>query len=393
MLVLVLNVGSSSLKSAVFDVGAGRETLIFGATVRARGPQWVATTRAGAAASIDEEVLRDMSPQADLDWVVSRLEREGLAGRLAAVGHRIVHGGTQFRGPVWLDATALAALRGLIDIAPDHLPMELATIDWIARRLPHVRQAACFDTAFHRDLPPRARLFGLPRDVTNAGIVRFGFHGLSYEYIVSALRSAGPLERRLVVAHLGSGTSIAAILDGRSIDTTMGFTPAGGVVMATRSGDLDPGILLHLLRTRGLSADDLNRMVNVEGGLAGIAGGTGDMQVLLERSTTDPRAADAVDVFCYQVRKTIGAYAAALGGLDGLVFTAGIGERAAAVRRRACDGLTWCGISIDADLNDADAPVISPTNAPVTVRILPTNEELMIARHVRSLLQTSAPTA
>ena len=273
-----------------------------------------------------------------------------------------------------------------MDIAPDHLPIELAAIDVVARRLPQLRQAACFDTAFHCNLPTRARILGLPRAITDDGVVRYGFHGLSYEFIVDTLQATDALGRRLIVAHLGSGASLAAILDGRSIDTTMGFTPAGGIVMASRSGDLDPGVLLYLMRARRFDAAGLNRLVNRDGGLAGISGGTGDMRELLDRSPTDPRAADAVDIFCYQVRKTIAAYAAALSGLDGIVFTAGIGEHSAVVRARACEGLEWCGVTIDSDRNAGNAPIISPPGNPVTVRVLPTNEELVIARHVRDLL-------
>ena len=216
--------------------------------------------------------------------------------------------------------------------------------------------------------------------------MRYGFHGLSYEYIVESLRGVGSLPHRLVVAHLGNGASLAAIRDGHSIDTTMGFTPAGGIVMATRSGDLDPGVLLYLLRTRHLDANGLNRMVNINGGLAGISGASGDMRTLLDRSATDEHAREAVDVFCYQIRKSIAACAAALGGLDCLVFTAGIGEHSATVRAQACENLGWCGLTIDPDRNAANAPVISPPGATVTVCVLPTNEELMIARHVTTLL-------
>ncbi len=392
MLVLALNVGSSSLKAAVFDV-AGDEprmdgaSLVFAATVATSDGRAIATVRGGSMGSPQEELFQVVGSdgRTGIEWLLDRLERAQLSRQLAAVGHRVVHGGTRFREPIWLDRSTLADLRSLVDIAPDHLPSELAAIDVVAERLPQLRQAACFDTAFHRTLPTRARLFGLPRAITDEGVLRYGFHGLSFEYIVETLRAAGTLVPRLVVAHLGGGASLCAILDGQSIDTTMGFTPAGGIVMATRSGDLDPGVMLYLLRTRHLDAAGLNRAVNVDGGLAGISGGTGDMRTLLDRSTLDPRAADAVDVFCYQVRKAIAAYAAALSGLDSLVFTAGIGEHSAIVRARACEGLEWCGVTIDPARNAVNAPIISPPGSRVTVRVLPTNEELMIARHVRAL--------
>jgi acetate kinase len=217
--------------------------------------------------------------------------------------------------------------------------------------------------------------------------VRFGFHGLSYEYIVDELRRAEALERRLVAAHLGSGASLAAIREGRSIDTTMGFTPTGGVVMATRSGDLDPGVLLYLARTHGLDFAALSRVVNVDGGLLGLSATTGDMRTLLDRSPNDPRAATAVDVFCYQVSKAVASLMVALGGVDSLVFTGGIGEHAATIRRTVCERLGWCGVTVDDSRNTVDAPVISRADAPVTVRIVPTNEELMLVRHTRALLQ------
>jgi len=390
MLVLVLNVGSSSLKAAAFDIETARPELIFGATVTTRGAQRIAAVRTGANAPAHDEQIGNLGPTGAIGWLLDRLEQDKLSDGVSAVGHRLVHGGARFEGPVWLEPRALADLRTLIDIAPDHLPAELEVIDAVARQWPHVRQAGCFDTAFHRHLPTQARVFGLPRDVTDAGIVRYGFHGLSYEFVVQTLRTAGALGQRLVVAHLGSGSSLAAILDGHSIDTTMGLTPAGGVVMATRSGDLDPGVLLHLMRTRRLGVDELNRMVNVDGGLAGISGVTGDMQTLLDRALTDPHAREAVDIFCYQVRKAVAALAAALGGLDTLVFTAGIGEHSAVVRERVARGLGWCGVTLDRDLNAANAPVISLPGAPVTVRVVPTNEELMIARHVRTLLDRRA---
>jgi acetate kinase len=393
MLVLVLNVGSSSLKSAVFEIERGREELIFGAALTTRGGVSIAAVRADATAPPREERVGAVGPEARVDWVLNRLDEEKVSNRVSAVGHRIVHGGARFRFPVWLEADTLVDLRALIDMAPDHLPIELAAIEAVTRRMPHVHQAACFDTAFHSDLPTRARLFGIPRNLADAGIVRYGFHGLSYEYVVQALRATGAQPRRLAVAHLGSGSSLAAILDGRSIDTTMGLTPAGGVVMATRSGDIDPGVILHLMRTRRLGIDELNRIVNTDGGLAGISASTGDMQALLDRSGVDQRAEDAVDIFCYQVRKAVATCAAALGGLDCLVFTAGIGEHAAAVRARICEGMDWCGIALDGGRNAANDLIISQPGSAVTVRIVPTNEELMIARHVRALLDQDAATS
>jgi acetate kinase len=388
MLLLALNVGSSSIKSAVFDMSDGCERCIWTGTLTTRARQTVALVTRGQGARACEERAESADGVGGVVWLLARLEREGLSRDLAAVGHRLVHGGMQYRVPVWLTPQAMADLRQLVPLAPDHLPAELAAIDAVAGRWPQLRQAAAFDTAFHRDLPSRARLFGVPRRFTDAGVVRFGFHGLSYEYVVAELRAAGALDHRTVVAHLGSGASLAALLDGRSIDTTMGFTPTGGIIMATRSGDLDPGVMLYLARTQGLSMDALSQAVNVDGGLAGVSGTTGDMRTLLDTSGTDPRAADAVELFCYQASKLFAACAAALEGLDAMVFTGGIGERAAVVRSRVCERLAWCGVTLDDARNAAHAPVISVAGAPVTVRIVPTNEELIIARHIHALLGT-----
>jgi acetate kinase len=297
-----------------------------------------------------------------------------------------VHGGLRYREPVWLTSDVLANLAALIPLAPDHLPVELAAVHQVSERWPRVPASAAFDTAFHASLPDRARLFGIPRCFSDAGVVRFGFHGLSYEYVVGELRSIGVLEPRLVVAHLGSGASLAAIRDGQSIDTTMGFTPTGGIIMATRSGDLDPGVLLFLARAHDLDPAAISRVVNLDGGLRGLSETTGDMRTLLERSPEDRRAAAAVDIFCYQVSKAIASLAVALGGIDSIVFTGGIGEHAAPVRRRVCESLAWYGVTVDDALNASGRAVISHAGAGITVRIVPTNEELMVVRHTRRLL-------
>lgn len=386
MLILALNVGSSSVKSAVFDLGAGGERRVFTAAVTSRDGRLVGAAASPAAPALEEPVP-DPGVGGAIGWVLERVEREGLADRIAAVGHRLVHGGLRYREPVWLTRDVMSELDRLVPLAPDHLPVELAAVRQVSERWPHARASGSFDTAFHAGLPERARLFGIPRRFTEAGVVRFGFHGLSYEYVVDQLRSIGALPPRLVAAHLGSGASLAAIRDGHSIDTTMGFTPTGGIIMATRSGDLDPGVLLYLARTHGLDAAALNRAVNAEGGLLGLSTTSGDMRTLLAGSAADPRAAMAVDVFCYQVSKAIASLATALGGLDAVVFTGGIGEHADAIRRRACEPLAWCGVTLDDALNRAAAPIISRAGGAVTVRIVPTNEELMVARHARTLLE------
>jgi acetate kinase len=271
----------------------------------------------------------------------------------------------------------------LIPFAPLHLPDEIAGIEAVTSHFSGLPQVACFDTAFHRSMPEVAQRFALPRALWDEGIRRYGFHGISYEYIMQALGANRP--SRLIIAHLGNGASMAAVKDGSPLDTTMGFTPTGGFMMGTRSGDLDPGIILYLLSKRHFDARGLAELVNHQSGLLGVSG-LSDMKMLLERRAAEPDAAMAVQMFCYQLRKQIGAFAAALGGLDLLVFTGGIGERAAPVRWEACSGLEHLGVKLDRKRNDADADRISSDDCRCLVRVIPTNEDLMIARHTYQLI-------
>jgi acetate kinase len=300
-----------------------------------------------------------------------------------AVGHRLAHGGPHHQRPERIDAALLASLRLIVPYAPLHLPAEIRAIDAIGERWPKVPQVACFDTSFHREMPEVARRLPLPWNLYEQGIRRYGFHGLSYEYIVEAL--GADIGARAILAHFGSGSSMVALRDGQPIDTTMGLTPAGGFMMATRTGDLDPGVLFHLLDL-GYSPRDLDRMLNHEAGLLGVSGASADMRVLLSRSATDRRAALAVEMFCYQARKTIGSLAAALGGLDSLVFTGGVGENAAPIRARICEPLRHLGMFLDAGRNEGVGRVISTDDSPCVVRVVATNEERTIARHVRRAL-------
>jgi acetate kinase len=309
--------------------------------------------------------------------------------RPEAVGHRLVHGGPAHAAPERLDARLFERLRALIPFAPLHLPSELAVIEAVAARFPDLPQVVCFDTAFHRSMPELAQRLPLPGTLWDLGVRRYGFHGLSYEYVLGAL---GPgRSGRLIIAHLGNGASLAAIRDGQPCETTMGLTPTGGLMMGTRSGDLDPGVLLYLLGQSGYDRARLNRLVNQEAGLLGVSGTSPDMKTLLAARGKDPGAALAVRMFCYHVRKHIGALAAVLGGLDMLVFTGGIGERAAPVRREVCDGLEHLGVRLDPERNDAHADPISAAGIRCTVRVIPTNEDLMIARHTHALLDGSGP--
>jgi acetate kinase len=379
---LCLNAGSSSLKFSLYR--AGDECLAEGAMEgigigqdEARG--WL--KKKG-------EAVRGLPGRwADHDAaarnVFALLAEHGLP-EPAGVGHRLVHGGERHLAPERVSPALLEALRALIPLAPLHLPSGLAGVEAVAARFPALPQVVCFDTTFHRDLPGVARRLALPSTEPEAAVHRFGFHGLSYEYVVARLGAAA--RGRVVIAHLGNGASMAAVRDGRPVDTTMGLTPAGGFMMGTRSGDLDPGVLIYLMRAKGYDADRLDRLVNKEAGLLGVSGVSADMKALLECRERDEAAALAVAMFCYQARKQVGAFAAALGGLDTLVFTGGIGERAAPVRAEICEGLAHLGVRIDAGRNAAHADPVSAPDARCVVRVIATNEDLMIARHCRAVL-------
>jgi acetate kinase len=388
---LTVNSGSSSLKFAVFDRTVGGEARVLSGVIEGLGRSDATVSITTAAGERHDQCLPIPDHAAAVTWLTGHLKNVGLADRLVAAAHRVVHGGPRLFRPVRITPSVRQTLVDLVPFAPDHLPDEIEAIDSISRWAPELTQVAAFDTAFHANRPRFAKLYGLPRALSDQGIVRYGFHGLSYEYVTGELRGRGVLGHRTVVAHLGNGASLAAILDGVSVDTSMGFTPSSGLVMSSRSGDLDPGVELYLLRGLGRSADDVAEIVNDRGGLLGISETTGDMRELLARSATDPRAAEAVDVFCYQVRKYVGALAAALGGLDTLVFTGGIGERSAVIRARVAEGLGYLGVHIDPASNAADGPLLSPSSSEASVEIwrVATNEELMLAKHGRAVISGS----
>jgi acetate kinase len=301
-----------------------------------------------------------------------------------AIGHRVVHGGPAHDAPELVTRELLSELRTLVPLAPLHMPAALAGIEAASMLFPGLPQVVCFDTAFHRALPAVARRLPLPRALAARGIQRYGFHGLSYEYVVATLGDA--TRGRAIIAHLGNGASLAAVRDGRPVDTTMGFTPAGGLMMGTRSGDLDPGVLSHLLAYEGFDAPALEHLVHYECGLLGVSGTTSDMKALLEARASDSRAAEAVELFCHLLRKHIGALAAVLGGVDTLVFTGGIGEKAAPVREETCRGLGHLGIRIDRERNARHDAIVSVPGGACTVRTLRTDEDLMIDRHTRAVV-------
>ena len=382
--ILCVNVGSSSCKFALYSISGGTESVIAeGAADRVGSSGGKITIRDANGHSLAESDRELARPQVAVDALFDEFERLKLPGP-DAVGHRIVHGGANHLVPELVTSALLTDLKRLIPFAPLHMPGGIEGIDAVAARHPKLPQVACFDTAFHRGMPARAERFPLPRDLYDAGVRRYGFHGISYEYIMRALGADVP--GRLIIAHLGNGASMAAVHDGRPLDTTMGFTPAGGFMMGTRPGDLDPGLILYLLQQKKYDAARLGELVNQKSGLLGVSVLSSDLKTLLDARATNADAALAIEMFCYQIRKAIGALAAALGGLDLLVFTGGIGEHAAPVRAEVCAGLAHLGIAIDARRNDSGEDTISAIDSRCSVRVIPTNENLMVALHTARLV-------
>ncbi|BCG82476.1 acetate/propionate family kinase [Mesorhizobium sp. 113-3-3] len=379
--VLVLNGGSSSLKFAVFEEQGTLPLLLRGSVSSlGRNPR-LRTMATAAASAIDTSVGDGPIAIADAFSVVaSLLADRNLLGRIGKIGHRIVHGGQTFTHAVRLEAKTLAVLRRLEPLAPIHQAVNLEIVKLAAELLPHAVQVGCFDTAFHATRPALAKIYGLPRDLAEQGIVSYGFHGLSYSHIAGMLRErygtgAGG---RAIVAHLGSGASLCAMREGASVATTMGFSTLDGLVMSTRCGALDPGVILHLLRSKTLSADELNDLLYERSGLLGVSGISGDMQTLLD--SKDAAAVEAVDLFVYRVGREIGSLAAALGGLDTLVFTAGIGEHAPLIRHKICEAAAWLGLALDEGLNRSGGELVSAATSRVDILVIPADEEVAVAR-------------
>jgi acetate kinase len=382
--VLCLNSGSSSLKFALYSMGDQKEELLIEGEVDRIGLQNGHLNIRGSR----KETLTSLSGnfpdhQEAVRAAFSAMEKLHLPVP-AAVGHRVVHGGPDHTTPVIIDSQILNDLRKLIPFAPLHLPGEILCIESVATHFPELPQIACFDTAFHRSMPEIAERFPLPRYLWDEGVRRYGFHGLSYEYILSRLGAES--KGRIIIAHLGNGASMAAVKNGRPQDTTMGFSPTGGFMMSTRSGDLDPGVLLYLMHEKGYDSRKIEDLVNHRAGLFGVSEISPDMKTLLDKMQENAHAAQAVDMFCYHLRKHIGALTALLGGIDMVIFTGGIGERAPEVRRRVCQGLKYLGIHLDDDLNERNAETISTLESQCKVRVIPTNEDLVIAMHTYKMV-------
>lgn len=387
--ILTINSGSSSIKFSLYGLGETEALILKGelAGIGVEHGDFQAEDQGGHQLTARKIELPDheVAFKTLCDW----LQGHEIGKNLHAIGHRLLHGGPAHIKPQLVSPALIEDLKLLIPLAPEHLPDEIKGLEAVHQLFPDLLQVACFDTAFHRRMPDLAQRYPLPEPLIREGLRRYGFHGLSYEYLTQELeREAESQEAygKLIIAHLGNGASMAAIENGRSLDTTMGLTPAGGLVMGTRVGDLDPGVILYLLQEKGMSPAAANHLVNHQAGLLGISGISEDMRDLLAREDTATGAALAVGIFCYQARKFIGALATVLGGLDTFVFTGGIGENSATIRARICANLEFLGFHLDLDLNNENAPIISKKGSPVTVRVMKTNEELMIARHTRDLL-------
>jgi acetate kinase len=387
--ILTINGGSSSIKFALFEVDGDLKRILHGAIERIGLPEAALRVQGLAPAENFSRLVKApdhaVAVGALMDWIEKRLGRDSLT----AIGHRVVHGGPKYSEPERITAEMVDELKSLSPFDPEHLPEEILLTEAFHRRFPDLPQVACFDTAFHHEMPRVARMLPIPRRYEAQGVRRYGFHGLSYAFLMEELTRLGDpaaSKGRAVLAHLGSGASLAAVLDGKSIDTSMSFTPTAGVPMGTRTGDIDPGLLWYLARTEKTSAKQFNEMVNFESGLLGVSETSSDMHELLDHEKQDVRAAEAIALFCYQVKKWIGSFAAALGGLDTVVFAGGIGENAPPVRTRICDGLGFLGIELDEKRNSANRAVISAATGRVIVRVIKTDEEWMIANIVSRVL-------
>jgi acetate kinase len=387
--VLTINSGSSSIKFSLYALGKTERLALKGEMARIGLSQgfFQAKDHEGQQLTAHELDLPDHG--AAFKTLFGWLTGHEIGKELHGVGHRLVHGGPTHVKPQLVSPALIEDLKLLIPLAPDHLPDEIKGLEEVHQHFPDLPQIVCFDTAFHRRMPEVAQKYALPKSLSMDGLRRYGFHGLSYEYITQELvkEDAPAASGKLIIAHLGNGASMAAISGGKSLDTTMGLTPAGGLVMSTRVGDLDPGVIVYLLREKGMTPAEMNNLINHQAGLLGISGISGDMHDLLAQEGTKADAGLAVEIFCYQARKFIGALAASLSGLDTLIFTGGIGENSAIIRARICDPLRFLGIVLDKGLNGVNFPIISRIDSRVTVRVMKTDEELMIARHTRDLVK------
>lgn len=387
--ILSINSGSSSIKFAIFEAGDSLLRTVEGGIDRIGSPDTILHVKGSKAEDNFSKSIQAKDHKAAISTLMDWIKKRFGPNVLSAVGHRVVHGGPKYSKPMKITKEMIQDLQAQSTFDPEHLPEEISLIEAFQHLYPDLPQIACFDTYFHHDLPRVAQMLPIPRRYEAKGVRRYGFHGISYEFLMEELdRLAGKQasQGRIILAHLGSGASLAAVHNGKSVDTTMSFTPTAGVPMSTRSGDLDPGLFLYLSFTEGFDAKQFHKLVNFQSGLLGMSETSSDMQDLLSYEKKDIRAAEAISLFCYQVKKSIGAFAAALGGLDTLVFSGGIGENSSVVRSRICKGLEFLGVAIDEKQNNASDGIISIKTSSVTVRVICTDEENMIAKTVCKVL-------
>lgn len=389
--VLTLNAGSSSLKFAVFSAAGSDDTPMISGKIAGIGDRPVFSAQGANGKALEAGTWQDLDSGCSHEAIIAQLlpwlARELQATELLMVGHRVVHGGQTYAEPVLIDEGVLRNLDALAPLAPLHQPHNLAAIRAVAKWHPELPQIACFDTSFHRSQDRLAQLFALPRALSDEGILRYGFHGLSYDYIASALPEhiGETAKGRVIVAHLGNGASLCAMKDGKSVATSMGFTALDGLMMGRRCGTVDPGVLLYLMQSKGMDASEIETLLYQQSGLFGVSGISNNMQVL--QDSADPHAREAIDLFCYRAASILAGLVPAIGGLDALVFTAGIGEKSALVRQKICDHLSWLGVALQADLNTQNATCISTPQSHVKVLVLPTNEEVIVAKASRRALR------
>ncbi len=390
--ILTINSGSSSLKFSVYEIWEDEKLIIRGNIDRiGLGESTFQVSERFGTGQVEQD-FKLPNHKAAFNVLFDWLENNINGKEIYAVGHRMVNGGSNFTRHQLITSRLISTLKKMSYLAPEHLPRQILGIEVVTNIYPNLKQVACFDTAFHSNMPRKAKMFALPRKLWDEGVMRYGFHGLSYEYIIQELNKevgSRGVAGRIIIAHLGNGASMVAVKNGKGVDTTMGFTPTGGLMMSTRSGDLDPGIIIYLLEEKEITPPKLNEMINKKAGLFGVSGISSDMQELLEKEAENLHAADAINLFCYQAKKFLGTMASVLGGVDTIVFTGGIGENSPEIRKRICNGMEFLGIQLDLSQNEANSSTISIAGAPTTVRIIKTNEELMIARHTYRVINTS----
>lgn len=386
--ILTMNRGSGTLKAALYDVSEAPRLALTIYVERTGTPDARLRIKNAESATLLDAAIGNSETNADLEAIFTWLSEQGHASELMAAGHRLVHGGPRYTAPQRITEELVAELHKLARLDPDHTPEAIRGIRFLTQLFPELPQVACFDTSFHGSLPTVARMYALPRKFYEEGVRRYGFHGLSCEYIVRELEATeGDLAGgRVIVLHLGSGSSMTAIRNGKSVDTSMGFTPLEGLVMGTRSGDVDPGAILYIQEHGHTSPEGMDTLLNKQSGLLGVSGISADVRDLLQKEASDSRAAEAIELFCYRARKYVGAYAAALGGLDMLVFSAGIGENSPVIRERICEGLQFLGVKLDHSLNHKNATSISDPHSRVKVRVIHTDEDSVIVQHVLAVL-------